>query len=165
MSAYWGTEDEVTAAISASTAGGSAVFAPGKPADVKRVILAVAVTNTVAATGTVAIRNIDDSSSVTVGTFTVPINSPVNTVYAIEIATSKATVQLPGTSQVSDVTTGKVDGYFTSEPGVAEVNVGKEIVVSFAGGTGGTVNVHFEYVEQGNNPLRFNPTKLAFTLA
>lgn len=168
MSAYWGTEDHVTTAVSFDYAEAvSAVFEPGKPADVKRIILVGTEASNGAEVITVAVRDAGDAgNSVTVGTFTIPSGFAVDAVAYIDIAMADpdgAAGDVP--SQVSTVTTGIDNLVYTSEPGVVSVPVGKEIAITSTGGTAttGTANAYFEFVEKGQDLTGF--TELAFTLA
>lgn len=171
MSNYWATADRVTDAISLQLGAGTtpAVYAPGKPIDVKRIVLVMTTAQaTSAATVTVAVRNVDDSSSTTIGTFVTPAVMALNAVFKVDIAGVDADAVTPTGehSQVADVTLGRVDGYFTNLPGVIEVNPGQEIsLTSDGGGDTGVANAYFEYSEQGNNPERFEPTAITFTYA
>lgn len=150
MSAYWGTEDHVTPAINvANMTSAAAVFQPGKPADVKRVVVVVTTANTAQATGTVAVRDADGSSnSTTLGTFVIPANPDANTAFYVEIAHVDPDGET-AVSQPAEVTTGPVDVMQTNSPGVARVAVGQEIAVTFSGGTTGVADVYYEYVEIG----------------
>src|SRR5690606_14125370 len=134
-----------------------------------RIILVIKEASNGAETITVAVRNLDDTGSKTIGTFSIPNGAALNTVYAVEVAGVKSSPVTPSGehSQPAEVTMGRVDGYQTNLPGVIEVNVGQEIAVTSTGATASTglANVYFEFVEQGNNPDRYSPTTLAFTLA
>lgn len=170
MSAYWGTEDHVTPAIDFDFAEAvTAAYAPGKPIDVKRVVLVIKEASNGAETITIAVRNVDDTGSTTIGTFAIPNGAALNAVYKVDIAGVKSSAVTPSGehSQPADVTLGRVDGYYTNLPGVIEVNPGQEISLTSTGGTAttGQANVYLEYVEQGNNPERFDPTALTFTYA
>lgn len=143
-------------------------FAPGAPADVMRIIGVITEASTGTSVVTVAVRNVDDTSSTTIGTFTVPAGLALNSVFSIDIAGVKTAAVVPTgeASQVAQVTTGRVLGYQTNQPGVIEVNPGQEMsFTSDAGGSAGMANLFVQYSRQGSNPLRFNPTVIAFTYA
>lgn len=168
MSAYFGTDDEITDAIGfdfaeAVTSG----YAPGRPIDVKRIVLVITELSNGAETITLAVRDVDDGNSTTIGTFTIPDAAATDTVFKVDVANVKTAVTGTDASQPAEVTTGRVLGIQTNSPGVIEVNPGQEIVVTSTGGTAttGQANVYFEYVAMGNNPDRFDATDLAFTHA
>jgi hypothetical protein len=169
MSAYFATDDRISAAQNLDYAEAATVaFAPGTPIDVKRIVLVIVEAQSAATeTLTVAVRDVDDGNSTTIGTFIMPASATADAVYKVDLANVKTSVTGTDASQPSTVTTGRVLGYQTNLPGVIEVNPGQEIVVT-SGGTGtttGQANVYFQYVEQGNNPTRFNATDITFTHA
>jgi hypothetical protein len=144
-------------------------YAPGKPINVKRVIF---VTTTAQATAgaaiTFGVRNVDDTSSTTVGSFTTPAVMALNSVYKADVAGVSTTAVTPTGehSQVAEVTTGRVDGYQTNLPGEIEVNPGQEFWVTSGGeGDTGVATVYIEYVEEGNNADRFDATDITVTFA
>lgn len=168
MSAYWGTEDLQSPALDFDFAESVTVaFAPGQPIDVKSIVLVIKEVGNGAETITVAVRNVDDSSSTTLGTFAIPNPAPINGVFRISIANVKTAVTGTDASQVADVTTGRVLGIQENQPGVAEVDPGQEIVLTSTGGTAttGQAWAFFEYVAMGNNPDRLTATALTFTHA
>lgn len=170
MSAYWGTEDEVTeVGLSLDfDSAASVVFTPGRPVDVKAIIIVLLEATSVAASAvTVARRNADDSSSTTLGTFSLASGLAVNTVHRVTIANVKTAATGTDASQVADVNIGgRVLGIQTNDPGVARVNPGQEIVVTSDGaGTGGNALVFFEYVEVGNQEDGFTINDITFTHA
>lgn len=172
MSGYWSTADRVTPAVSFDFAEAvTSVFEPGKPADVKRIVLVLTEASNGDEVITVAVRDAGNGgNSTTIGTFTIPNGAAVNSVYKVDIAGVDADAVVPTGehSQPAEVTTGRVDGYQTNLPGVIEVDVGQEIAVTSTGATAttGTANLYFEYVEIGNNPDRNgDPTALTFTNA
>lgn len=160
MSAYWATEVGASPTLNISMNGANAVFPIAKPIDLKRIVLVIEALNSAQATMTLARRNVDNSSSVNLGTFLIPINSPVNTVYSVELPVPTA---ISGTSQPVSLPLGSVTAVQTSLPGLYPVNPGQELVLTSAGGGSGTVNFYYEFAIQGNNPSRYNPTKLTFT--
>lgn len=169
MSAYFGTEDKVTPAVLFDYAEAvTVVFEPGKPADVKRIILVGVEVGNGAETITVAIRDAGDAgNSVTVGTFVIPNGFAVDAVAYVDIADVKTAVTGSDASQPATVNIGgRVLGIQTNDPGVAEVAVGKEIACTSTGGTAttGQVNLYFEYIE-GGQEIPSTWTELAFTLA
>lgn len=170
MSAEFATTDRVTPAATAAVAAGSTtVFGPGKPVNIKRIIMVLTAAQTSAgAAATFGVRNADDSSSVTLGSFTVPV-AAVNSVLKADVAGVKAGVTIPdtwGQSQNQTIALGVINGYQTNLPGEVKVNVGQEFWVTIAaGGAGGTSQMYFEYQEEGNNQTRFNPTDMAVTLS
>lgn len=168
MSTYFATDDRITDAIDFDFAEAvTAVYAPGRPIDVKRIVLVIKEASNGAETITVAVRNVDDTSSTTIGTFAIPSGAALNAVYKAELALVNTAVTGSDASQPAEVTTGRVLGIQTNQPGVIEVNPGQEISVTSTGGTAttGQANVYFEYVAMGNNPDRFDPTALTFTHA
>lgn len=146
------------------------VFAPGRPINVRRLVLVIKEASNGAETITVGVRNKDDTSSVTKGTFPIPSGAVLNAVYKVDIAASYTAAQTGdggGISQPATVTTGRVVGYQTSLPGEIQVNPGQELFFTSTGGTAttGQADVYVEYREEGNNPTRFNATAAVFTLA
>ena len=145
-------------------------FAPGRPINIRRVILVVA-TETLQAvsTVTVAVRNVDDTSSVTKGTFITPASGALNTVFKVDVANVKTAATIYdswGISQPATVTTGRVNGVQANTPGEIQVNPGQEISFTADGvPTQGMLNLYIEYSEMGNNPTRYNATDIAFTAA
>lgn len=156
MSAHFGTEDEILNLGSLNLGAGAAtiVFAPGRKSFVKRIIL---VTTTAQATAgavlTFGVRNVDDTSSTTIGTATTPAVMAVNSVHKVDVAGVKSAVVLEaagGISQVAQVTMGRVNGYQTNLPGEIEVNPGQEFFLSSGGeGDTGVAQVYVEYTEDG----------------
>lgn len=170
MSAYFGTDDVVQLIGSVDISGAnSGVLEVGKPMDVKRIV-AVVTTATTGASGsviTVSKRNASGSGgATTLGTFTIATGVAANTVLYADIADVKTAVTGSDASQPAAVTTGRVLGIQTNDPGVFEINPGQELVVaSDGGGDAGVVSFYASGVEMGNNPDRFTATKLTFTLA
>lgn len=172
MSSYFATSDRVTPVVNFDFAESvTVVFEPGKPVDIKRIVLVIEEASNGAEVITVAVRNAGDaSSSTTIGTFTIPTGLALNTVLKVDIAGVNPAAIVPSgeASQPATVTTGRVLGYQTNQPGVIEVNVGQEISLTSTGGTAttGRANTYFEYEENGGNPDRNgNPTALTFTYA
>lgn len=170
MSAEFATTDRVLqiGTAAAVAAGSTSVFRVGKPANVKRIVLVMTAAQTTAgATATVSISNRDGTSSVTVGTFVIPV-AAINAVLKADIGGVK-TAPIVNTGEVSQNQTiplGVVNGYQTNLPGQALVNVGQQLsVVIAAGGAAGTADIHVEYQEQGNNQTRFAPTDMAVTFS
>ena len=169
MSSYFSTADRVTPAVLFDYAESvTVVFEPGKPADVKRIVLVGVEVGNGNETITVAVRDAGDAgNSVTIGTFVIPNGFAVDAKAYIDIAAVDPDKVVPAGehSQVAEVTLGRVDGYQTNLPGVVVVPVGKEIAVTSTGGTAttGQANLYFEYIENGQDLDGF--TNLAFTLA
>lgn len=120
------------------------VFAPGRPADVCRAILVNTVAHTVAdAIITVAVRDVDNGNSTTIGTFTLPFTgSAADDVKYVELV-------FPD----SDGEISSIDGSLTfsseSPGGPIQVDVGQEIsFTSNGGGDAGTYQVYVEYYDQ-----------------
>lgn len=164
MSAYFATDDRVAlvaAAYDFADSTAAVAYAPGKPIDVKRAVGVITEASAGSSVVTVAVRNIDDTGSTTIGTFTVPAGLALNSVFAVELAgvDPDAVIEASGgISQPAEVTTGRVNGYQSNQPGVIEVNPGQEIsFTSDGGGTAGIANLYIEYVEMGNNPDRYAP--------
>lgn len=168
MSAEFATTDRI-APLSGSVpvaAGGTVTYATGRPINIKRVTLVMTAAQTSAgAVATYGVRNVDDSSSTTIGTFTIPV-SAINTVLKAEVAGVKAGVTGSDASQPATVTTGRVLGIQTNQPGDVELNPGQEFFLTVAaGGAGGTAAGYIEYQDQGSNPTRFNATDMAVTFS
>lgn len=165
MSNYWATADRVAFVENLNLGAGveTVVYAPGKPIHVKRIVLVMtAAQATAAATVTVGVRNVDDSSSTTAGTFATPAVMAVNDAFYVELGKSDAdgetaevvSQDIPGASTV----------LFTSEPGILEVNPGQEMFfTSDGGGDTGAANVYIEYSEQGQDIYAM--TEIVFTPA
>ena len=170
MSSYFATEDRVAqiGTAAAVAAGSTSVFRVGKCADIKRIVVVLTAAQTTAgAVATFGVRNADGSTgSVNKGTFTIPV-AAVNTVVAAEVAGvyPNPVVNTGEQSQPTTVTTGRVLGYQTNQPGIIKVNPGQQFFVTIAaGGAGGTADIYVEYEEEGNQPLRYVPTVAAVTL-
>ena len=145
------------------------VFQPGRPINVRRIVGVITEASAGSSVVTVAVRNVDDTSSTTIGTFTVPASLALNTVFKVDVAAAYSALQTGdggGISQPATVTMGRVVGRQTSLPGEVKVNPGQEIsFTSDVGGSAGMANLYIEYSEMGNNPDRFNATAITFTLA
>lgn len=156
MSAAFATDDRVSLVAAAYDFADSTtpvVFQPGKPAAVKRVVGVITEASAGTSVVTVAVRNVDDTGSTTIGTITIPASLALNAVFKIELAGVKTTAVTPTGehSQSSLVTMGRVDGYQTNLPGEIEVAVGQELsFTSDAGGSAGMANWYVEYREDGN---------------
>lgn len=120
------------------------VFAPGRPAVVRKVVLITTVAHTTAnATITVALRDVDNGNSVTKGTFVLPFTGSVtDDVAFVEIGKPNTT----GSAGVDGSTIYK--GY---EPGGGiRVEPGQELAfTSDGGGDAGTYQVYVEYIDEG----------------
>lgn len=133
----------------------TAVFQPGKPSDIKRIILVVTTAQaTAGAVLTIGTREADGSGGeVTLGTATTPAVMALNSVYKIELAgvSTDPIVTSGEHSQPDTVTMGRVDGYFSNRPGgVVEINPGRELFITSGGeGDTGVATVYVEYFEQG----------------
>lgn len=121
------------------------VFAPGRQAVVRKIILITTVAQTVAnATITVAVRDVDNGNSVTQGTFVMPFATS---------ATDDVAFVKPG--QPATAGTTAVDGSLVFEGyepgGGIVVEPGQELALtSDGGGDAGTYQV---YVESIDNPF------------
>lgn len=148
MSSNYMTKDDIVNLGTLDVSGAnSIVFAPGRPVDVARLIFVTTVAKTVATSAiTVGVRNVDDTSSVTKGSFTMPL-SAINTVKAVPLVKPATT---PGTGSDGSVTN---KGY--SPGGFLQVNPGQELFITSGGaGTGGTFQVYVEYKDQGFSGAR-----------
>lgn len=127
-------------------------FASGGPVDVKRVILVMTTANSVARTVNFGVRNVDDSSSVTLGSFVVPI-TPINGVVHAVVAEQGD----------GNVTTG-ADGSAVNGPawGIIQLDPGQEFWIAAATASGtGIADVHVEYIVQGYSGERVEDTAQA----
>lgn len=158
MSTYW-TKERIDD-VGALTDAGTLVWAPGAPVDVFRLILVTTTAYTVANdTVTVSVRNVDDSSSVTKGTFVIPFTgSALNKVMHVVVDKSDAAGVVSA-----------IDGslVFTAGEGVIEVNPGQELVIVDGGQqTAGASRLYVEYVQQGFSGSRVQAAQeLAFVSA
>lgn len=162
MSNYWATADRVTPAIVFTYNGTTAaVFEPGKPAHVKRIVLVGTELGNSAETVTVAVRDAGDAgNSETIGTFTIPNGFAVDALAYVELAEPDPDGETIQASQ--DIVGASTTLYVTG--GVIEVPVGKEIACTSTGtGSTGIANMYFEYSEQGQDLNGM--TKLVFTPA
>lgn len=172
MSAEFATTDRIASVGSLNLGAGAAtvVYATGRPINIKRITFVVTTAQaTAGAVITFGVRNVDDTSSTTIGTFTTPATMALNTVYKAEVAGVKtAAVSTDGTgiSQPATVTTGRVVGRQEGLPGDIELNPGQEFWISSGGeGDNGVANVYIEYQDQGSNPTRFNATDMTVTFS
>lgn len=147
VSQYW-TKDHYANVGSLDASGAnSVVYAPGEAIDAIRAILVTTVAQTVAnATITVAVRDVDNGNSTTIGTFTLPFSG-----------SAADDVQYADFGKPATTGTVETDGstvYSSADPGgVIEVLPGQEIVfTSDGGGDAGTYQVYLEYVSKGFNP-------------
>lgn len=160
MSSNYMTKDDIAnlGTLDASGAN-SIVFAPGRPVDVDRIILVTTVAHTVAdATITVGVRNVDDTSSVTKGSFVIPFTgSALNKVLAIELVKPKTTATTAADGSIYYA------GY--NPGGFIRVDPGQELfLTSDGGGNAGTYQVYIEYKDQGFSGADVAAAvKLAFT--
>lgn len=143
------------------------VFQPGKPVDIKRLILIVTTAQaTAGAVLTVGTREADGSGGeVVIGTATTPATMALNSVFVIELAgvSTDPIVTSGEHSQPAEVTMGRVDGYYSNRPGgVIEIDMGRELYVTSGGeGDTGVATVYAEYFEQGIDRAP-DPTNIAF---
>lgn len=130
---------EVGVSLDASGANTAIVMAPGRRAYVRRLILVTSIAQTSAlATLTVGVRNVDDTTSTTYGTFTVPLTgSALNDVAICDLATGPTTY------------TTAVDSSSTLAGGaMIRVKPGQEMfVTSDGGGNAGTYIIYAEYYD------------------
>lgn len=170
MSAEFATTDRISQAQALTTSGANTiVFANGRPMNIKRIVMVVSTAITVTAPiANFGVRNVDDSSSVVMGTITLAI-APLNAVLSADIAQSYAAPQVYdtwGISQPATVTTGRVVGVQTSLPGQVQCDPGQEFFITITTtSTAGAVAAYIEYQDEGNNPTRFAPTAMAVTRA
>lgn len=141
MSNHYATADRVALVGAAFAPNGTtpAVWASGKPAHVRRAVYAVITASDAAQTVTVALRNKDDSSSVTLGSFVIASGTAVNTVVYADIGARQEQTTL-------------ADGTIRYESGNGEIKVMpyQELVfTSDGGGTTGTGDLYVEYSEGG----------------
>lgn len=146
MSSNYMTTDDialVSAGLDLSTVV-TAVYAPGRPQDISRIILVTQIAQTVAdANITVGVRNVDDTSSVTKGSFVLPLSgSALNKVLSIPLVKPKATATVNVDQSIG------YKGY--SPGGFIRVNPGQELfMTSDGGGSTGTYAIYVEYKDQG----------------
>lgn len=157
---YHAVKDEIANVGAATISGTTAVtWAPGRPADVRRLILVTTTAVTVAdATLTVSVRDVDDGNSTSYGTFVVPFTgSAADDVQYVDLVTTD-----------TDGSTSAIDGSLVyTAGGMIEVNPGQElVVVSDGGATAGVVQVYVEYQDLGFSGSRVeDATELTFTPA
>lgn len=144
MSGYM-TKDDIANAGSLDASGANTLaWAPGRPVDVDRIVLVTTVAHTVAdATITVGVRNVDDTSSVSKGTFVIPFTgSALNKVFSIPLVKPKTTSTTGADGSIV------FKGY--SPGGFIRVDPGQELfLTSDGGGDAGTYQVYIEYKDQG----------------
>lgn len=158
------TMTEVAVNSDYGTAGTFILWTPGTPAWIKKLVLICTVASTVAPSiVTLGIRNVDDTSSVTLGTFSIPAGIALNNVRFVDLIKPKTAAVV---STIDGSTT-----YFGS-PGMPKIKPGQELFATTDGaGTGGSFNVHVNYMPDGFNERAtvaeqgYAPTELAFTPA
>lgn len=172
MSAEFATTDRIASVGSLNLGAGAAtvVYATGRPINIKRITMVMTTAQaTAGAVITFGVRNVDDTSSTTIGTFTTPAVAALNAVLKADVAGVKAgvtTYDSWGISQSASVTTGRVVGVQANQPGDVELNPGQEFwITSDGSGDTGVANVYIEYQDQGSNPTRFNATDMAVTFS
>lgn len=169
MSAEFATTDINVALGSLNLGAGAATvtYAPGRPVNIKRIIFVVTTAQATAGAGiTFGVRNVDDSTSTTVGSFTTAAIMALNSVHKADVAGVKSGVTGSDASQPAAVTTGRVLGYQTNLPGEIELNPGQEFwITSDGNGDTGVAQVYIDAQAQGNNPTRFNPTDMTVTFS
>lgn len=163
VSQYW-TKDHYANVGSLDAAEASTVtYAPGEAIDVIRAILVTTEAQTAAtATITVAVRDVDNGNSTTVGTFTMVVaGSALDKVDYVDFGKppTTGTTASDGSLVYEGYNTGGVgfdgDGNVvnTRTEGVIEVLPGQEIAfTSDGGGDAGTYQVYIEYISKGFNP-------------
>lgn len=147
VSQYWTMDRYENLSTLDVSGANSVVFAPGESIDVKRLIFVTTIAQTVALSNlTVAVRDVDNGNSVTIGTFTIPLTgTALDKVWYTDLGVPD-----------EDGSTGS-DGsliFQSYDPGgVVAVNPGQELVVtSDGGGDAGTYQVYIQYQSKGFNP-------------
>ena len=110
--------------VGALTDAGTLVYAPGAPEDILDIVLVTTVAYTVANdTVTLAVRNVDDTSSVTKGSFVVPfVGSALNKVLYIPMRNIiLSSVGVDGST------------VFSGAEGAIKVNPGQELLITDGG--------------------------------
>lgn len=158
MTTYWTKDVQYNAGTLDASGANAIVFAPGRPVDVKRIVVVTTVAQTTAdAVISVAVRDVDNGNSTAIGTFTLPFTgSAADDVKYVELGKPLTT----GTtaSDGSLVYKGHTPG------GPVRVDVGQEMsLTSNGGGDAGTYQVYFEYLDQGFDAV--TETELVFTHA
>lgn len=149
--------------VGSLTDAGTLVFAPGEAIKIKRIIHVTTTAYTVANdTVTLAVRNVDDTSSVNIMSYVIPFSgSALNKVMF-------ANVREPSLTS----TTGS-DGsiVFTGGSGHLNLNPGQELLITDGGQqTAGNSAVYIEYIPSGFNeraimaPATVVPLELVVTL-
>lgn len=128
-------------------------FAPGGPIDVQWLDFVATTAVTAASTVTVAVRNVDDTSSVTIGTITIP------TLALNEVA--RVGIVKPATAGSTAIDGSLVfKGY--NPGGAVQVNPGQELaLIPVANGAAGVVQAYVKYYKQGFNGERVDDVKVA----
>lgn len=162
VSQYWTKALFANAGTLDASGANTVAFAPGEAIDVKRLILVTTVAHTTAnATITVAVRDVDNGNSTTIGTFVLPFSgSAADDVQYVELGkpATTGTVASDGSTVYSSVDPG----------GLIEVLPGQEIALtSDGGGDAGSYAVYVEYMPKGFNPevLGLDDEELTFTHA
>lgn len=148
------TDSMGTLTVSGTTA---LTWAPGQVADVKRIVFVTTTALTVAdSVITVAVRDVDDGNSTTIGTFTmVQSGSATDDVSYANIGN-----QGTGPTTASDGST-----VYEGGDGVVEVLPGQELVLTSDGGsTAGAVEAYVEYIPGGfNEEADYVTAQMTFT--
>lgn len=174
MSSYYTDQKRIyQAAVDFDTADAELTFSPVVPINVLKLhIVLTEASSAASSVVTVGVRDSDDAAGSDVvtsyGTFDVAAGLAANSAFIVNVAgvDADAVVNSGEHSQVSEVTTGRVDGYQTNLPGEIKVNPGQTFVVQSNGaGTGGAAIVGVEYIEQGDDPARKTKTTITFTRA
>lgn len=157
MSSYFTTRRVVNIGAATLTGTTAVAFSAGIPIDVQNFTFVASTAVSVASTVTVAVRNVDDSSSVTIGTITIPILA-LNEVARVGIVQPKETVTV-------GVDGSKIyKGYNPGGP--LQVNPGQELVLTpVANGGTGVVVAYADFYEQGFSGSRVEDAKVATFVA
>ena len=144
------------------TAGDNVLITPGEVIWVKRLIMVCTEVSAGSSIATLKLRNVDDTSSVTLGTFTVPAAIALNAVRYVDLIKPSTT----GAAGADSTTSLPTTVYTTTGKGPIRVVPGQELEVTSDGvGTAGIFNVYVEYGPEGFNEKTslFTPTELTFT--
>lgn len=158
MSSYFTDQRRLlTAVLDYDTADAEIVFTPTVPVAVSKIrIVLTEATSVAGSVVTFGVRAIDAAAGADIttiyGTFTVPAGAAAGTVYDVDVAyvdPDAVTSDGTGISQPAEVTTGRVVGVQTNQPGLIEIEPGDGsfVVQSDGAGTGGNSSTSIEYFE------------------
>jgi hypothetical protein len=162
VSQYWTKDMYANLSTLDASGANSVVYAPGESIDVKRLIFVTTVAQTVAdAVLTVAVRDVDNGNSTTIGTVTLAFTG-----------STADDVQYTDLGKPATTGTVETDGslvFSSDDPGgVIAIRPGQELAItSNGGGDAGTYQVYVEYISKGFNPevLDITDNELTFTHA